>query len=348
MKYWIIILLCLIVAGCQGSYALPDAVPADDEAEALPVFEPDEPADDSSVEPVSEPDVYTLRPNEVGKTMVLMYHEVGGTESTWRRTAENFRNDLETLHQEGYRPVNLNDYLWGNIDIPAGTSPVILTFDDGTGGQFRFFEEDGQSILDPDCAVAIILQMAAKYEDFDPAGTFYIYYPLPFRQKDLIADKLELLTAWGFEIGNHTYGHENLAKLSVQDAVKTLAGHVRATQNYLPLYNVNTLALPYGAMPKDDSHLRSGSWEGVEYQHEAILLVGANPARSPFDRQFNPLRLPRVRADGTELYRWLEYFRNNPEERYISDGDPDSVTIPESLTELVDENRLQGRILRTY
>lgn len=350
MRRWLLLFLCLLLMGCQNTYSQPVNNENENHVDEPGITDNPEVEEEGQEEESQEDklDLDLVRPNEAGKVMVLMYHEIGGEEATWTRSTENFRLDMITLYEKGYRPVNLNDFLNGHIDIPAGTTPFILTFDDGTAGQFRFLEQDGEQILDPDCAVAILLQMAEKYEDFSPVGTFYIYYPLPFRQKNYLNEKLELLTSWGFEIGNHTYNHENLARVSPQEAIKSLAKHVQATQKILPGYQVSSLALPYGARSKDDSYIINGTWEGLTYQNKAILLVGANPAPSPFDLNFNPLRLPRVRADGTELPRWLEHFDNKPEERYISDGDPNTVTVPKNLSNRLNESRLDNRTLRLY
>ena len=264
MRKWLIILSCFIIlsaglAGCN-TYAEPEAPPVPESPVESSTPPEEQPTDEDPSLPVvpAKPetpdiDLEKIRPNELGKVMVLMYHEIGQKEDTWARTIDNFRKDMETLYNQNYRPVNLNAFLDGNINIPAGTTPFIMTFDDGTAGQFRLIEEDDDLIVDPDCAVGVLLAMNEKYSDFQPAGTFYIYYPLPFRQKDYIDDKLELLVNWGFEIGNHTHGHENLGKVSTGEAVKTLARHVRTTESIIPGYQVNTLALPYGARPKDDS-----------------------------------------------------------------------------------------------
>ncbi len=340
-----ITLLATTLTGC-GTYdktekKIPDSPPSQ-KVEVSPV--PEEPSEPE----IPEIDLEIIRPNELGKVMVLMYHEVGQKEDTWARTADNFRKDMETLYAMNYRPVNLNDFLDGNINIPAGTTPFILTFDDGTAGQFRFIEEEGSMTIDPNCAVGILLAMSEKYSDFKPAGTFYIFYPLPFRQKNHIEEKLKLLVDWGFEIGNHTYGHENLGKVSPAEAIRSLARHVNATNAILQGYQVNTLALPYGARPKDDSYLIKGEWETIKYENRAILLVGANPALSPFDTRFDPFRLPRVRADETELSRWLDYFEKNPDQRYVSDGDPDIITVPEHNSNNINQSALDGKTLRTY
>ncbi len=335
MRRLLPLLLCMLIliAGCRSGTVATDIYKPPPVTETSITTVDPSPADPVGVPPGTEPeiDLSLVRPNELGKVMVLMYHEIGAKEDVWARHRDNFRRDLLTLYEEGYRPINLNDFLRGRIDLPAGTTPVILTFDDGTAGQFRLIENDGRLEVDPDSAVGIMLDFREQYPDFGLAGTFYIFYPVPFRQKELVAMKLEMLVEMGFEIGNHTHGHENLARVSREEAVRALARHVAATRQYLPGYNVNTLALPYGARPKDDSYIIAGEWQGTSYRNDAILLVGANPAFSPYDRRFNPHRLPRVRADEAELGRWLEYFRKNPHERYISDGDPLTVTVPEKV-----------------
>lgn len=292
-----------------------------------------------------------LLPNELGQIMVLMYHEIGHPESEWRRTPENFRRDLQTLYDEGYRLVSLTDMINGDINIPAGTSPVVLTFDDSTRGQFNYLENDSEVELDPDCAVAIMEDFYARHPDFGLAATFYIFFPNPFRQQSYIDDKLNYLVDRGFEIGNHTYGHANLSRLGPVEVQRELALHQKHTEKYVPGYMVRSLALPYGASPRDHAELLlEGSYEGTSYVNDAVLLVGANPAPSPFHVNFNPARLPRVRAsemntEGVGMYEWLERFADNPERRYVSDGNPHNITVPRDLLDSLDENRVGDRTI---
>ena len=101
------------------------------------------------------------------------------------------------------------------------------------------------------------------------------------------------------------------------------------------------------------SYIIEGSFEGTAYRNEGVLLVGANPAASPFNVKFNPAALPRVRAsemetDGMGLYDWLERLRDNPGNRYISDGDPDTVVVPDDLADQVDKSRLAEKTLIRY
>ncbi len=346
----IILLLTAAVIGCGETAAgPPDDEPGND-------LEPEDPVDEKPV----EVDYAELEVNELGQIMVLMYHQIADTEAEWVRTPDNFRKDLKNLYDAGYRLVSMNDVLDGNIDIPAGTSPVVLTFDDGTEGQFRYLpkdaaDKDGELIIDPDSAVGILEEFYSEYPDFGLAATFYIFYvATPFGQSSYVAQKLEYLVDRGFEIGNHSYSHPfpGLRSLAPEAARKELAYHVKHTQQYLPGYQVRSLALPYGSHPDDMSYIIQGSYEGVSYHNEGILLVGSNPAPSPFNKSFKPAAIPRIRAsemlvEGVGMYDWMQNLKGNSN-RYVSGGDPNTVVIPERLQDQVNEEALQGKELVTY
>ncbi|MGI6112758.1 MAG: polysaccharide deacetylase family protein [Mahellales bacterium] len=319
-----------------------------------PNTEGDQTGEESLEDP--EPIDYNLiKPNEAGQIMILMYHEIGDTEAEWVRTPENFRKDLETLYNKGYRLISMKDYLNNNIYVEAGYTPVIITFDDGSRGQFNIIEEEGELKIDPDCAVAILEEFNKKHPDFGMASTFYVYYPVPFRQEELIQYKFEYLLERGMDIGNHSYTHENLGSLNAQEIQRVLALNVKLTQEYLPGYEVDSLALPYGARPKDEraAYIERGEHDGTAYHNKGVLLVGANPAPSPVHVKYNPKRLPRVRAsqtntEGVGMYDWLEYFDNNPGKRYISDGNADTVAIPEGMEEYINKEALGQKELIVY
>jgi peptidoglycan/xylan/chitin deacetylase (PgdA/CDA1 family) len=341
--------LLLLTVSC---YSGPDG------KEAAPPAEENGSAGEQNDPPDEEVDYSALGVNELGQIMVLMYHEIGAEEAEWVRTPDNFRRDLETLYAGGYRLIAMNDLIDGHIDIPAGTTPVVLTFDDGTAGQFRYLEQDGKPVIDPDCAVAILEEFYKEHPDFGLAATFYIFYSgPPFAQPDYVEDKLAYLVERGFEIGNHTYAHvfPGLRSLSPDEARKELAYQVKTTREYLPAYQVRSLALPYGSHPDDLSYIVKGSYEGIDYHNEAILLVGSHPSPSPFHVNYNPAGIPRIRASelqeyvvGTGMYDWLEHFQENPENRYVSDGNPDTVVVPAHLAGQIDKQRLEEKELITY
>lgn len=300
-------------------------------------------------------DYKQFKVNENGQIMLLMYHGIDEKESEWVRTPDNFRKDLEALYNGGYRLISLKDYLENNIKVEAGYTPFVLTFDDGLKNQFNIIEENGEKKLDPDCAVGIIEEFKKKYPDFGQGGSFFVYYSVPFRQKELIQEKYDFLLKNGYEIGNHTYTHEDLGKESAAGVQKALGLNVKLTQEYIPGYDVYALALPYGHAPKDEKfqYAISGEYEGTKYHNRAILRVGSNPASAPNHIKFDAARLPRVRASemntaGTGIYEYLASFEKHPERRYISDGNPDTIVIPEEEKENFNQASVKDKQVITY
>jgi len=304
---------------------------------------------------LSKEELLKFKPNELGGVMVLMYHQIGYPESEWVRTPENFRKDLLNLYQKGYRLVSLLDYISGDINVEAGKSPVIITFDDSTQNHLNFIEKaDGDGYeIDPDCAVAILEDFYNNHPDSGRGATFYIYYPNPFRQEKYIKDKFEFLVSRGYEIGNHTYSHADLSLLDDEDIVKEIALNAMEVSNSIKGYEVRSLALPYGNYPGNKSILASGEYMGYSYTNEAVLLIGSNPAPSPFSIDLDPLAVPRIRAseikvEGQGLYDWLDYFDACPEKRYISDGDSKVITAPRELMDKINRKAVANRKVYFY
>jgi peptidoglycan/xylan/chitin deacetylase (PgdA/CDA1 family) len=274
-----------------------------------------------------------LTPNELGRVMILEYHKIDYPEERWTRTPENFRRDLETLYAKGYRLINLGDLLDRKIKIPAGTTPVVLTFDDSSPGQFRYIEANGSVQIDPKSAIGILEAFIAEKPDFGRGGTFYV---LPgaskpnrlFNQPEYEAKKLLFLVSHGYEIGNHTLWHANLGKYPEATVRAQVAEAQVWIQRHVPDYKTRTLALPHGVYPPDVNWVLNGTAKGTTYSHDAVLMVAGGPAPSPFSRAFDPVRLPRIQAVERDLGYWLNYFDKNPYERFVSDGDANSVTVP--------------------
>ncbi len=274
-----------------------------------------------------------LPPNELGRVMILEYHKIDQPEERWTRTPDNFRRDLERLWERGYRLVALNAFLDRKIAIPRGTTPVILTFDDSSPGQFKLIEKNGEWIVDPDCAVGILEAFERRHPEFGHAATFFV---LPgadppnrlFNQKELATRKLQYLASRGYEIGNHTLWHANLAKYPERIVRQQIATAQEWIQRHVPSYRIRTLALPMGSYPTDLRWTIEGADGQNSYRHDAILMVAGGAASSPYARTFDPYHLPRIQAVETELARWLSYFDRNPQERYVSDGNPELITVP--------------------
>jgi peptidoglycan/xylan/chitin deacetylase (PgdA/CDA1 family) len=293
-----------------------------------------------------------LTPNELGRIMILEYHKIDYPEAQWTRTPENFRRDLETLYAKGYRVINMGDLLDRRIALPAGTTPVVLTFDDSSPGQFRYLEKNGTLEIDPKCAVGILEAFFHEHPDFGRGGTFYV---LPgasppnrlFNQPAYEGKKLQFLASHGYEIGNHTLWHANLAKYPEATVRAQVADAQVWIQKHVPDYKTRTLALPHGVYPPDVSWVLHGTAKGTTYNHDAVLMVAGGAAPSPYSRAFDPVRLPRIQAVERDLVYWLNYFDKNPLERFVSDGDANSVTVPTARRDkLRDEFRTPKVVVR--
>lgn len=350
-KYiWAPLLIVVVLCGGAAVRFFALATPAQGPPPFVP---PEDPPPVDEPPPVKPPaiDLAVVRPNELGMLPILMYHDIGPVESEWCRTPDNFRADLQRLYDMGYRAVSLNDYIDNKIDVPPGMSPVVLTFDDGTAGQFRYIkQDDGSYEIDPDSAVGIMLDFYERNPDFGLAATFFVYYPTPFRQAGLVEAKLKHLVELGFDIGNHTYTHPDLSTAGASDIQKELGMAARRTAELVPGYRVRALAAPFGQLPKGELRplATAGEYAGFEYHNEIILLAGGNPSLPPNHVSFVADGVHRIRADQIRLDRWLDYLRDEPGLRYVSDGDPDTITFPAVILDRLNGDSLGDRTLRVY
>jgi peptidoglycan/xylan/chitin deacetylase (PgdA/CDA1 family) len=284
----------------------------------------------------------SLKPNESGKIMVLMYHNIGSVESEFVRTPENFRKDLNTLYEKGYRPISLSDYVTGNINIEQGYTPVVITFDDGNKNNFEYLPD---GTINKDSAVAILMDFHKKHKDFPLEATFFLTGDRPFGQKGMESKKVNFIIDNGMDIGNHTVDHPIFNSFTGDKIQQEIGAQAQYLKGLISKnnYKIDTIALPYGSRPKDKTltkYLAAGSFNGVTYDNIAILNVGWNPGYSPYDVKFDPLSIPRVRSsemkvDNVGLYNYLDYFDKNPQEKFISDGVAGIVTVPKGKEKLL-------------
>ncbi len=300
---------------------------------------------------LSDEDLKSMGVNEMGKIMIVMYHSISDEEKNYVRSRENFREDLELLYEKGYRLISVADYIDGNINVEAGMTPVVFTFDDGTLSNFNIIEENGEVVIDPDCAVGIINAFAEEHPDFGRTSAFCLFGTNPFRQKEHIDYKLKYLVDNGFEIESHSFGHENLSKLGSEAIMRSLGKIDRFLEEKLPGYKIRALALPYGGRPKDEdarNAIAQGEFEGNEYRNEAVFAVGWQPERSPIDIKTDFQYLNRVHASNEKfgIRYWLEDFDNHPEKRFVSDGDSETFTIHEKDLESLLHEKVGDRSIR--
>ncbi|KJY34246.1 polysaccharide deacetylase family protein [Streptomyces katrae] len=304
----------LLATGCSTAPSPAGGQPpaAASRAAAAPVVAPKSPAE--------------VGANELGQVPVLMYHQL--TEkpaSVYDRTPADFRAELERLAREDYVPVTARDFQTGRIDIPAGTHPVVLTFDDSTNSQVRLGADGAPA---PDTAVAILAETAKKHPAFKPVATFFVNADAFSATGS--AKALTWLKDHGYEVANHTGRHENLHSLDRAGAERAISAGQQAIERAAPGTRVTSLALPFGAMPEP----AGTAVRGTGYHYDGVYLVGANPSVSPFAKGFTPGAIPRIRSAGPKdedaefgSSRWLDKLAAG-HSRYVSDGDPATVAFP--------------------
>ena len=140
------------------------------------------------------------------------------------------------------------------------------------------------------------------------------------------------------------------------EEIQTEIGSVNnIIKNYIPDYAVETLALPHGSNPKDEYEcvMLEGEYKGNKYKTIAVLDVGWRPSYSPFDLLTDFTSLYRVTAseinvDNCGMKDYFKQFEENKRERFISDGNPDVVTIPKRHEKYLNMGVVGDRVVNIY
>jgi hypothetical protein len=279
--------------------------------------------------PVTPARAKQIGANELGRIPVLMFHLVGTGES--HLTPDQFRFDIHLLRQHGFYPTTIREMVEGTMDIPAGRTPVVLTFDDSSPGQCRILAD---GTLDPECAVGI-LQAEVDWGIWASRATFFPLLEVNgsnilWGQPDLAQTKLRNLVEWGYEIGSHGLTHMDFSRATAEQVRKELAGSQAQLEELIGGgYEVFTLAPPYGEYPDDRSLLLSGEHQGRRYDYSAVVMAWGESSPSPFSSEFDVTRIPRITAAAPEAVKKLmKYWKSRREFLYISDGDPGTISYP--------------------
>lgn len=244
-----------------------------------------------------------------------------------RRTAryfvssDLFRTQLETLYSNNFRNISLDEYLSlmkgkkkSLNRLPPESKLYVLTFDDAALGQFEIMgtNTNGEAIIDPDCAVGIMLEFAKKHPDFMLNAAFNVPFDKPpFFQAAYVGKKLNLLLDYGFEIVNHTKTHKSLSKFLPHhpEVVSYEIGHaMELFESYLG-YRANTInkiCYPSGKKsPAVWDFIRKVEYNGKEYRFVAGLDASGLQAKNPNDLRFNPYNIARIEISGISFDRFV-------------------------------------------
>lgn len=293
--------------------------------------------------------------NELGKVPIMMYHGIkdmknSDTEYTggnvdkdgYTRTSEAFRNDLEYYYNKGYRMIKLSDYIDGKIDVEYGYSPIILTFDDGNANNILVngLDDDGNIIIDKNSAVGILEEYKKKYPDYNVTAIFFVTDAL-FNQPEYNDKILKWLVDNGYEVGNHTKGHNNFSKID-KDMTQEVVGYMyNKLDSIIGNKYSHIIALPFGS-PYNKTHnnykyILNGVYNGISYETVSALRVGWEAEVSPFNKDFDKTFLKRCRAyDNNGVDFDIEMnFRILDNNRYISDGNINTIVTSSNNENLI-------------
>jgi hypothetical protein len=313
---------------------------------STPVVLPRSAPTSNAASPTPPPDPAAIKANELGLVPVLMHHRVvDKVESEFDMTPAYFRAELQRLYAEGYYPVRTIDLVQGAFDhVPPGKTPVVMTFDDGTPGQFNY---TSTGAVTPNSGVGILLEFHNEHPDFPAVASMYVNRH-PFQVADT-SKALGDLHRYGFEIGNHTFDHLDLKPLDNAKVQEEFGKLQQMVEQAVPGLKPLTMALPLGVEPRDHALAHTGVFGGERYVNEGVLLVGANPSHSPFHKMFDPQAIPRIRSSSYQGGRgqylapyWLDFLKANPDKRYRAAGNPGKITFPRRYADVLGP-RLRAR-----
>ena len=300
---------------------------------------------------------YTLRrPNELGRIPVIMYHSVDDSRPFDRHglnvSTATFRKDLMLLRKYGMYPINLRDFRSHTAlsQVPKGMIPVVLTFDDGRKSQFVTHQDGSPS---GSCALGIFESFIRDHApNWKRRASFYVmpksvYNLEPFQQPGKAKAKLNYLVEAGYEVGNHTWSHRSLRRMSASQVSSELIRCFYGIRSLCPMATMDTLCIPFGEYPKCSNWRRvlANPLRQATDMHSTILMAWGGPSYSPFDKRYDNLRVTRIGVSPNELETALKRLADS-ESWYVSGGESGVLHVPARLAKYVRDGLRSGLTIR--
>ena len=257
---------------------------------------------------------------------ILNYHRF--TPNLWDETSGmvrylgDLKNDLQSYYDSGYTLISLDDLLVGNIRVPVGRRPLILTIDDAYfANQFSLNDQGEVS----ECsAVGTIYQFSQEHPDFGFEIAMFanfgdkhfgsLFTGTWWYEAEGWEQALAETIVWGIEHHiypyNHTYRHPHLDQVAAEFIQQQLALNDQKLREYLalaghPEYGAllsNFVALPYGSWPATErgkeelTSCLDPEGDPVRAIFEAGYEYTPTFAEPTFANEFDPMHLPRMAA----------------------------------------------------
>lgn len=209
--------------------------------------------------------------------------------------------------------------------------------------------EDGELIIDPDCAVGLMEKFYAQYPGFGRGAHFAVVpahrFSWPEHKEDLLFDdKVQWLIDHEYEIGNHTLTHPDLTSITDEDFAYTVSGPVLWADEFMgsdhPMNATRVLTLPFGMRPQPEDNqgkVNMISW-GFHYEDQPIRLIGVleltgGSSEAPWSTDWDPLSIPRLPVQNESMEVLKQVHLSGDDSYFTSDGNIDQVTVPWPLPE---------------
>jgi len=327
--FFFLIISILGLPACQVSHELPPGTalkPAEVHARKIP-------QEFTKVTPV--PTEVTPAPETVQVTAsvfqelpmapMVMYHRFipGGARSEkYKVSLSDLDRHLQGFYDAGYSLVALEDWLRGDMDLPEGRRPLIITIDDLFYADQSFLDDEGQAA--PYSGIGRIWQFYQEHPDFNfHLALFYNmgdkgyanrYVNGSFYIESGWQEERAKAIAWCFENGalpyNHFFNHPNLSLLTPDQILWQLEENEAALREALSLVGKpelakssdNILALPYVIWPETDAgkqvlfDYQSPEGKPVSAILEANDGAHVRPILPPFSKSYDPHHVKRLNA----------------------------------------------------
>lgn len=192
-KYSVLVLVIIALLGPQIWPARPDQAVAPVESSGQLAGSENENRTMIDSPAAAEIAKSPLPNGQVGRIPILMYHEISsGPDCMWVEV-NDFRAQMQYLHDRGYQTLTLSqagEMLAGHFDT---SKMVVLTFDDG----YDTFYNQAWPIL----------------EEFHQTATVFVITDLVGSPEYMNWEQIKHLASQGVEIGGHTCSHPLLPDL---------------------------------------------------------------------------------------------------------------------------------------
>jgi hypothetical protein len=241
----------------------------------------------------------------------------------------DFKNELETLYESGYVTISLQKWLAGDLRVPEGKRPIVLSMDD------LFYRNQIVLTSEGTPSDQTGLGLAWKFSQEHPNFGFHwaLFANLgdkPFGDGKTLAERdiqLANVIVWCLEndamVYNHTYRHVRFKYTNGIGVTAELKSNDLSLRRLLTLVNRqdliskpgNLFALPAGQWPrtKDAQTALYGykNPEGIPLQaiFDVDFIGRPNFMAAPYAKKFDRYKLPRMVA----TLDAIKYLKENKE-----------------------------------